>query len=242
MEPIITVEVGKSGVRRLVSRPTTISEANEASLLTARLSFALRMLHQTLNEETAEPIKEITPQIFVPRHTDEELEITDFEQLPLGVAPAPRSLYDNPAPWLIEAVKKANGDHIMWQSIGHELVLNKKGTDEAENPLGVTYPATQEKTLRGGEITELEAALGILVNVYGANGRPSDHWLNESCCGWIEDEQKGITLVSDLYEIDETPVMSVQGFVAEAGLRFTISGTSAHHPSRTMRLKIWKEQ
>jgi hypothetical protein len=159
----------------------------------------------------------------MPRYVEEELGV-DYEVMRLDVAEQPRKLDDNPAPWFIEALRKVHPSHFAWQSLGDELVWQKG-----------------DKSFRGVE-TEVETAIFVLLNTYGANGKSTERFLNESCVGWVEDKTLGTLLVSDLYTFDEDVLAAVQNFVFEAGLRFEITGTSWHHPSSTLRLHIWKGQ
>jgi hypothetical protein len=159
----------------------------------------------------------------IPRYVDEELG-SDYEVMRLDVAEQPRKLDDKPATWLVEALRKSHPDHFAWQSLGDELIWQKG-----------------DKLFRGGE-TEAEIASFILINTHGANGKSTERFLDEHCIGWIEDDNLGTVLVSDLYSFDEDALAAVQNFIFEAGLKFKITGTTWHHPSRTVRLNLWKEK
>jgi hypothetical protein len=161
--------------------------------------------------------------VRIPRYVDEELG-ADYEVMRLYVAEQPRKLDDKPATWLVEALRKSHPDHFAWQSLGDELIWQKG-----------------DKSFRGGE-TEAEIALFILINTHGANGKSTERFLDEHCVGWVDDESLGTILVSDLYVVDEDVLAAVQNFVYEAGLHFKITGATWHHPSRTVRLSIWKEK
>jgi hypothetical protein len=104
--PILNIEARKSGLK-IVANPFTVAEANEASLLTARLAFPLRLVHETLVEGVTDPIVEPKVQIFVPR--EEDCGLVGFQQLPLGVAKPVASIDFRKLPqWLIDAMKRAH--------------------------------------------------------------------------------------------------------------------------------------
>ncbi len=159
----------------------------------------------------------------------------------MGLAEAPRSLHDDPAAWIAAAIKKAFPNHSAWSSAGQSHVFIKPAKAEEISPLDVRYEAEAEKSLQFPADSETDVALHVLVNMHGANGRREDQFLDEHCIGWLDDEKKGTVLATDLYDMDETLLAAVQNFVFEAGLRFSISGTSSHYPSKTFRLSIWKE-
>jgi hypothetical protein len=240
----IFVEVdSKNGVRKTTSRVTSVSEANEAGKLSAAIAFPLSLVNDAALESAGLPItnREFGQSIWVPRVVDEELGADDFEQIELGLAEAPRSLNEDPADWIAAAIKKAYPNHSAWSSVGQNHVFMKSAKAAETSPLGVEYPAEAEKSFQVLADSESDVALHILLNTHGANGRHEDQFLDEHCIGWLDDETKGTVLVTDLYTMDETLLAAVQNFVFESGLRFSISGTSSHYPSKTFRLSIWKE-
>jgi hypothetical protein len=114
--PILNIEARKSGLC-ITANPITVAEANEASLLTARLAFPLRLVHETLVQGTTDPILEPQVQIFVPRAEDRECEVIEFEQLPLKVAEPVRPIDPANIPaWLIAALRKAQPRHYAWKT------------------------------------------------------------------------------------------------------------------------------
>jgi len=240
----ILVEVdSKSGVRKTTSRVTSVSEANEAGKLSAAIAFSLSLVNDAALESAGLPItnREFGQSIWVPRVIDEELGADNFEQLELGLAEAPRSLHDDPADWLVGAIKKAYPTDPAWSSVGESYIYVKPAKSAETSPLGVEYPAEPEKSFQVPADSESDVALHILVNTHGICGRPEDRFLDGQCLGWIENNRKGTVLTTDLYEADETLLAAVQNFVFEAGLRFSINGKSSHYPSKTFRLSIWKE-
>ncbi|HEY6183594.1 MAG TPA: hypothetical protein VIW67_15205 [Terriglobales bacterium] len=114
-QPIFVAEVYETGVR-IKANPTCVSDANEAALRIARGNLALRLLHEQMVGETTEPVKELRPQIFVPRVFDEELG-EEFEQLPLRVAPPLRPIdFRNLPGWLVNGLRKAKPQHPFWKT------------------------------------------------------------------------------------------------------------------------------
>src|ERR1051326_2618999 len=239
----ILIEVdSKTGVRKSTSRVHSVSEADDAGKLSAALAFPLSLLNDAALESAGLPATNTAfrQSIWIPRTVDTELGADNFEQLELGLAEAPRSLHDDPADWLVEAVKKAYPPDPAWSSVGDSYVYVKPAKAAEISPLGVEYPAEAEKSFQVPADSESDVALHILVNTHGANGRPEDRFLDGHCLGWIENDRKGTVLITDLYEADETLLAAVQNFVFEAGLRFSINGKSSHYPSKTFRLSIWK--
>jgi len=240
----ILVEVdSKNGVRKATSRVTSVSEANDAGKLSAAISFSLSLVNDAALESAGLPANnsEFRQSIWVPRVVDEELGSDNFEQLDLGLAEAPRFLHGDPAGWLVGAIKKAYPTDPAWSSVGESYIYVKPAKSAETSPLGVEYPAESEKSFQVPADSESDVALHILLNMHGANGRPEDRFLDGHCLGWVGDDRRGTVLVTDLYEMDETLLAAVQNFVFEAGLRFSISGTSSRYPSKTIRLSIWKE-
>ena len=111
--PILTIELGANGVQKVVSRPTTIAEASKAAELSVKTAFVVRMLHETItNDESQAPLNE-HGNIFVPRG-EIDGEFVEFQSLPLYVPKPPRDLFNTPAPWIIEAMKRAYPQHSFW--------------------------------------------------------------------------------------------------------------------------------
>ena len=163
--------------------------------------------------------------IWVPRASSDPLSGKDgLEKLDLLVADEPYQIYKNDKrSWIAEAVRKAYPDHFAWASVGDEYVIEKEG-----------------KVLADYE-TETSVAMFILLNTHGSNGKVEDRFINDACCGWIDYDDTGLTFVTDLLTVTETMLSTIQNFVFEAGLHFDITGLSSHHPSLTMRLRIWKD-
>ncbi len=117
MSVLINIEIGTSGVQRVVSRPTTISEASKAAELSAKTAFAIRLLHETIVGDSdsvgVAPINE-HGYLFVPRG-EINGEYVEFEKVELYVPPAPRDLFNNPATWLVDAMKRAYPNHSFWK-------------------------------------------------------------------------------------------------------------------------------
>jgi len=239
----ILVEIdSKRGVRRLTAKVGSIGEANDAGQLSAAIAFPPSLINDSALESAGLSAmnREFSQSIWIPRVVDAELGADNFEQLELGLAVAPRSLGEEPADWIVAAIKRAYPNHHAWSSCGPSYFFTKPAKAGETSPLDVKYEAEAEKSLQFSADSETDLALHILVNTHGANGRPEDRFLDGHCLGWIEDDRKGTLLVTDLYEADETLISAVQNFVYEANLRFAISGTSSHYPSKTFRLAIWK--
>lgn len=240
----LLIEVdSKTGVRKATSRVSSVSEADSAARLSAAIALQLTWLNDAALESAGLPatIRKFGQSIWVPRVVDEDLGADRFEQIELGLAEIPRSLSDEPPLWIVGAMRKAYPDHFAWKSVGDEYVWTKPAKEEEENPLGVKYGAEAEKSYRILGDSEIDVALTILTNMHGATGRVDDWFINESCCGWVEDEKRGTLLVSDLYSMNETRLAAVQNFAFETGLKFSLSGISSHHPSKTFRLSIGQE-
>ncbi len=226
----ITIKVSsEKGVESIVGRAgkaSPVADTNELGKLQAQIAYSLSLVHEAATsfggKKTKTSLFPLT--VWVPRSADTELGYSDFEAISLGLAPAPDTLAPNRAArkgnrphtlpdypeTWIEAIRKAYGDHFAWKEF-----------DESKE-------------------TEADVAIFIFVNKHGSCGRPDEIFLNEACLGWIDDEEKGQVLVTDLYEITETMFVAIQNFTFEAGLRFSVSGTSSLHPSKTLRLSIWK--
>lgn len=55
MSTLLTIEISDQGIERIVSRPRSVSEAQTAAALQAKLALPLRLLHETLRESAADP-------------------------------------------------------------------------------------------------------------------------------------------------------------------------------------------
>jgi hypothetical protein len=218
------------GVESIVGRAgkaSPVADTHELGKLQAAVAYPLSLVHDAATsfggKKAESALFPLT--VWVPRSVDEELGFSDFEAIELGVAQVPDTLAPNraarkgnrphtlpdyPETWIVKAIRKPYGDHFAWKEF-HE-----------------------------GKETEADVATFILVNKHGSCGRPDEIFLNEACLGWLDDEERGQVLVTDLYEITETMFVAIQNFTFEAGLRFSVSGTSSLHPSKTLRLSIWK--
>jgi hypothetical protein len=191
----MNIEAGVNGVERVVSRPTSISEASKAAELSAKTALAIRMLHESIKEQVGSESDDQHLMIFVPR----DPEIPVFEQIELGLAEPVTPLDSNDIPsWLIEALKRAHPKHFVWANV---------------------------EELDGGDS---EAAWQVL----------QDYELDHA--GVLEDEKRGIVLVTEPYAMSRKQVGNLMCLVSDAELEMSINGISNHAPSRTFRIEIWK--
>jgi hypothetical protein len=60
----LSIEIGITGVNRIVSRPRTVAEAKECNRLAAVTALAIRLLHNMIREQSLDvPIAEDTPKL-----------------------------------------------------------------------------------------------------------------------------------------------------------------------------------
>jgi len=78
-----------------------------------------------------------------------------------------------------------------------------------------------------------EAAYSILQEYSGSKG-----FLDHE--GFIDDERRGVVLVSEPHALTQEQLGSLMEFVSDADLKVHINGISHHAPSRTLRIEIWK--
>lgn len=163
--------------------------------------------------------------IWVPRASNDPLSGKDrLERLDLFMADEPYQIYKHDKrSWIAEAIRKAYPDHFAWASVGDEYVIEKEGRVLADYE------------------TETSVATFILLNTHGSNGKVEDRFISDACYGWADYDDTGLTFVTDLSTVTETMLSTIQNFVFEAGLHFDISSVSSLHPSRTTRLRIWKD-
>jgi len=58
--------------------------------------------------------------------------------------------------------------------------------------------------------------------------------------GFIEDEWRGLVLVSEPYALTRKQIEKLMCFTTGAELEISFNGISNHAPSRTFRIEIWK--
>ena len=115
MSALLQIEVGRSGVERVISRPRSIAEASQAAELSAKTVFGVRLLHEVIagDRGAKAPVSEFGD-IFVQRG---EGDLVEFQRLPLGLAyrPHPIDFRRMPA-WLIAALRKVSPNDTRWQN------------------------------------------------------------------------------------------------------------------------------
>jgi hypothetical protein len=193
----MNIQFDATGVKQVVARPTSVSEANEAGALSAKTALPVRLLHESLKENDGANDKADSLQqfIWVPR----DPEIPVFEQVQLGLAEPITDIDSNDLPkWLIDALKRAHPRHFVWANV---------------------------EELDGGDS---EAAWQVL----------QDYELDHA--GVLEDEKRGIVLVTEPYAMSRKQVGNLMCLVSDAELEMSINGISNHAPSRTFRIEIWK--
>jgi hypothetical protein len=217
------------GVESIVGRAgkaSPVADTHELGKFQAAVAYPLSLVHEAATsfggKKAENALFPLT--VWVPRSVDEELGFSDFEAIELGVAQVPDTLAPRRAP------RKGNRPHTLPEYAETWLV-------EAIRKAHADHFAWKE--FDESKETEADIATFILVNSHGLNGRPDEIFLNDACLGWIEDE-RGQVLVTDLYEMTEQMLSALQNFAFEAGLRFSVSGTSSLHPSKTFRISIWK--
>lgn len=156
---LLNIEVGSAGVERVISKPISIAEATKAAEISAKTAFVVRMLHESIAGDGKDAAPLPTSEhgyLFIPRG-EIDGDRLEFEQAALYVPPAPRDLFDDPAPWIVDAMKRAYPKHSFWNGV---------------------------ETLEGGE---QEAAVMILSNHNHTNDGFLDHagWVDEAGRGAI---------------------------------------------------------
>jgi hypothetical protein len=96
---------------------------------------------------------------------------------------------------------------------------------------------TGAENLPGGQ---MEAALSILENEYVNPLDCEKNFLSNE--GWIESQDRGAVLVSEVQSLGSMQLTTIDDFCLSAGLDYRITGISNIHPSRTLRIEIWRPQ
>jgi hypothetical protein len=229
--PLISIELGRTGIERVSTTIDGISEGVRAGNAVAALSLPLNLLDGATREffsgKSSNPDE---PMVIVPRIVDGEFDA--HRRITVRTTDVPRVPFDGVPAWFVDGCKKLfpNEDWdelLLPQTREHPLALHSKEWIESHKDLS----DEQLNEISMAPYCNLQEEWAVSLFESAAHGY-LDHW------GWIEKPDGRDVLVSEPYGISGADLRNLIETLDKVDWDLNVRGVSGHYPSATMRIEI----
>lgn len=229
--PLISIELGRTGIERVSTIIDGISEGVRAGNAVAALSLPLNLLDGATREffsgKSSNPDE---PMVIVPRIVDDEFDA--HRRITVRTANVPRSLFDAVPSWFVAGCKLLYPNY-GWNDLSVPLTKKQLLAHHSEEWTAAHRDLSIEELNEAHLAPYCDSLEEAAVTLFKSSAGP---WLDHE--GWISRPDGSDILVSEPYNIDGSDLRKLIVTLDSVGWDLNIQGTSGHHPSATMRIEI----
>jgi hypothetical protein len=208
--PMITIEVDKKGIKRVLAVEGSVAESQDNSDLLRATALPRQLLHNSVVEafngfdDTTPELDE--PSVWIPTDRDGELDVP--RKITVKVNVLPRNANERIPDWFIAGCKQLFPDR-----------TNKDGS---------VYP-----DWANADVEEMAVMLfHSRVSLFSRRERILDHY------GWVGESDGTDILVAEPYAVDHEGLTKLSALCDQLGWTYKIKGISGHYPGSTIRIEI----